>query len=145
MRGFVRTFRLVEFGKRLSELSPSGQKIFWYLVDIADWKLGRVVTTQAELAERFETTIRTVERAVKELTKQNLIKHKRGIYAINPEFVWGGRSWNIPKASYYTLNAEKLPGVIDFASAAQAINGKKLEEAGRKTLREISARKLRGT
>lgn len=72
-----------------------------------------------------------------------MLKVKRGIYAINPEFSWGGRSWNIPKATYYTMN-QKTAQVISFAEASQALSEESAEEVGRETLREISARKRKG-
>lgn len=140
MKGFIRMFRLTEIGKRLSAISESGQMIYWYLLEKADWRLGRVETTHEQLAGLFGKSVRTIERATKELVKSGLVKHRKGIFAINPEFAWGGRSWNIPKATYHNMN-NKTAQVISFAEATQALSDEVAERVGRETLREISARK----
>ena len=143
MKGFIRMFRLSEVGKRLAGISESGQVIYWHLLEKADWRSGRVEATHAQLAVLLDKSIRTIERSTKELVSAGLVKHKKGIFAINPEFAWGGRSWNIPKAAYHSINA-KTAQVISFAEASQALSEESAERAGRETLREISDRKRKG-
>jgi len=137
-------FNLSNLGRKLATLSEASQLIYWDLLDAADWRMGRVLTTHEQMASKIGKSVRTVERATKELTQQGLIRHKKGMYAINPEFAWGGRSWNIPKATYHTMNG-KTAQVINFADAAQSLSEEALEKIGRETLREISARKFKGT
>ena len=143
MKGFIRMFRLQEAGRRLASISESGQLIYWHLLDNADWRLGRVEITHEQLAGLFGKSVRTIERSTKELAKAGLVKHKKGFFAINPEFAWGGRSWNMPKATYHNMNS-KTAQVIDFAEASQALSEEAAERVGRETLREISARKRKG-
>jgi len=140
MKGFIRMFRLSEVGNRLAAISESGQMIYWHLLDNADWRLGRVETTHEQLACLFNKSVRTIERSTKELVKAGLVKHKKGFYAINPEFAWGGRSWNMPKATYHNMNT-KTAQVINFAEASQALSEETAERIGRETLREVPARK----
>ncbi|KMV68205.1 hypothetical protein AI29_09990 [bacteria symbiont BFo2 of Frankliniella occidentalis] len=139
MRGFVRTFNNSEFFSRISSVGGLGVKLYGLLLDMADWRLGRVVSTQEELAVMLDKSVRSIERAVKDLSEQGLIRYKRGIYAINPEFSWGGRSWNIPKASYYTMGS-RAGEVVSIVQVVREIKRESLEEAGRETLREITRR-----
>lgn len=144
MDKFCRTFKNQELFARISEVSPSAVKLFGFLVDRAEWRSGRFIDNSGQMASELGLTTRSIQRASKELVTAGLIKNKRGgIYAINPEYVWGGRSWNRPKASYYTMN-NKTAQVINFADAAQALSEEALERAGHETLREVSARKLKG-
>ncbi|AND13511.1 hypothetical protein FNU75_02390 [Proteus mirabilis] len=139
MRMWSRVFYAREFYKRLSKVSPTATELYGLITDSCDWKYGRYVATRAEVAEILNVSERSIQRANKELEAVGLIKFKRGIYAINPEFNWGGRSWNISKSCYYTMD-RKGAQVIDFNDAAEAINSKKLEEIARKTLREVNGR-----
>ncbi len=140
MKGFIRMFRLAEIGRRLSPISESGQMIYWHLLENADWRTGRIITTHEELAAQQGKSVRTIERSTRELVNSGLVRHRKGVFAINPEFAWGGRSWNIPKAAYHSMG-QKTGQVISFADAAQALSEEAAERAGLETLREISARK----
>lgn len=143
MSGFSRTFKRHELFKRISKLSPVAIELYGFLIEKCDWRLGRHVATTKEISECLGVSERSVQRANKELEAAGLLKVKRGIYAINPEFSWGGRSWNVQKATYYTMN-QKTAQVISFAEASQALSEESAERAGRETLREISARKRKG-
>ncbi|HDU8431861.1 TPA: hypothetical protein RG032_003690 [Morganella morganii] len=143
MHKWSRVFNAREFYKRLSGMSPTATELYGLIVDSCDWKYGRYVATRAEVAEILNVTERSIQRANKELESAGLIKFKRGIYAVNPEFNWGGRSWNISKSCYYTMGV-KGAQVIDFNHAAEAINSKKLEEIGRSALRGARSRKSQG-
>jgi len=137
-------FKLAELGRKLAPLSEASQMLFWELLDMADWRTGRVITTHEEMAAKISKAVRTVERATKELTVVGLVRHKKGMFAVNPDYAWGGRSWNIPKAAYHGMNG-KTAQVINFADAAQALSEEALEKIGHETLREVSARKSKGT
>ncbi|WP_272537494.1 hypothetical protein [Providencia sp. PROV225] len=139
MHKWSRVFKAKELFKRMAGLSPVATELYGHIVENCDWRHGRFVATSAEVASELNVTARSIQRANKELEVAGLIKFKRGIYAINPEFNWGGRSWNISKSCYYTMD-RKGAQVIDFNDAAEAINSKKLEEIARKTLREASGR-----
>lgn len=141
--GFIRMFRLSEVAAKLAPLSEASQLVYWMLLDTADWRFGRVLITQEVIADSLAKSVRTIERATKELIKAGLVRHTKGIYAINPEFAWGGRSWNIPKAAYHGMGG-KTAQVISFKDMAQAMNEEALERVGRETLREVSARKSKG-
>ncbi|MEI9569469.1 hypothetical protein [Atlantibacter hermannii] len=143
MSGFSRIFRRHELFRRISGLSPVAIELYGYLIEKCDWRLGRHVASTSQLALELNVSERSIQRANKELEAVSLLKVKRGIYAINPEFSWGGRSWNIPKAAYHSINA-KTAQVISFAEASQALSEESAERAGRETLREISARKRKG-
>ncbi len=144
MGGFIRMFKLAELGRKLAPLSEASQMLFWELLDMADWRTGRVLTTHEEMAAKISKSVRTVERAAKELTAVGLVRHKKGMFAVNPDYAWGGRSWNMPKATYHCMNG-KTAQVINFADAAQALSEETLEKIGRETLREVSARQSKGT
>lgn len=143
MRKWSRVFNAREFYRRLSTVSPIAVELYGYVTDNCDWKFGRHIASRAEVAAELGVTERSIQRANKELESAGLIKFKRGIYAVNPEFNWGGRSWNISKSCYYTMGV-KGAQVIDFNHAAEAINSKKLEEIGRSALRGTCSRKSQG-
>lgn len=90
MRIWSRVFYAREFYKRLSKVSPTATELYGLITDSCDWKYGRYVATRAEVAEILNVSERSIQRANKELEAVGLIKFKRGIYAINPEFNWGG-------------------------------------------------------
>lgn len=143
MAGFIRMFKLAEVGAKLAPLSEAGQQMYWMLLDTADWRFGRVLITQEVIANSLGKSVRTIERASKELVAAGLVRHTKGLYAINPEFAWGGRSWNIPKAAFHAMGG-KTGQVINFKDMAQAMSEEALERVGHETLREVSARKSKG-
>lgn len=144
MSGFSRVFKRHELFRRISKLSPVAIELYGFLIEKCDWRLGRHVASTKEISECLGVSERSVQRANKELEGSGVLKVKRGIYAINPEFSWGGRSWNIPKATYYMMN-QKTAQVINFAEATQALSEESAERVGHETLREISARKRKGS
>ncbi|WP_247715831.1 replication/maintenance protein RepL [Morganella morganii] len=143
MQKWSRVFKSRELFKRVAGLSPVATELYGHIVENCDWRHGRYVATSEEAAGELGVTTRSIQRANKELESAGLIKFKRGIYAVNPEFNWGGRSWNISKSCYYTMGV-KGAQVIDFNHAAEAINSKKLEEIGRSALRGARSRKSQG-
>lgn len=143
MSGFSRTFKRHELFRRISKLSPVAIELYGFLIEKCDWRLGRHVASTKEISECLGVSERSVQRANKELEGAGVLRVKRGIYAINPEFNWGGRSWNIPKATYYTMNTNTAQ-VINFADVTQALSGDAAERAGHETLREVTARKRKG-
>lgn len=143
MSGFSRTFKQHDLFRRISKLSPVSIELYGVIVEKCEWRHGRYVASTKEVAEYLGVSERSIQRANKELESAELVKVKRGIYAINPEFNWGGRSWNISKATYYTMN-NKTAQVISFAEATQALSDEAAERVGRETLREVSARKRKG-
>lgn len=74
----------------MAGLSPVATELYGHIVENCDWRHGRFVATSAEVASELNVTARSIQRANKELEVAGLIKFKRGIYAINPEFNWGG-------------------------------------------------------
>jgi len=130
--GFIRMFRLNDLGVKLAPLSEASQRVYWMLLDTADWRYGRVLITQEVIANSLTKSVRTIERATKELLNAELVRHTKGIYAINPEFAWGGRSWNIPKAAYHGMGG-KTAQVINFRDMTQAMSDEALERVGRET------------
>ena len=121
MRGFCRTFKQHSLHKLLSALSPVAIELYGFVVEHCDWRLGRYVSSTPEIAIRLGVTERSVQRANKELIASGLLKIKLGIYAVNPEFNWGGRSWNINKSSYYTMD-KKAARIINFIDASEALH-----------------------
>lgn len=105
MQRWSRVFRSWELFKRLSGLSPVAIELYGYVAEHCDWRNGRYVATSAEVANALSVTVRSVQRANKELEAAELIRFKRGIYAVNPEFNWG------EKLEYFKvlllLNGEK--------------------------------------
>ncbi|WP_237162934.1 helix-turn-helix domain-containing protein [Serratia symbiotica] len=120
-------------------MSPVAIELYGYVAEHCDWRNGRYVATSAEVANALSVTVRSVQRANNELEAAELIRFKRGIYAVNPEFNWGGRSWNISKSCYYSMG-KKIAQVIDFAEATQAMSKLATKGVRRETLREVSAR-----
>lgn len=130
---------------RLSQVSPAAVRLFGYLVEKTDWRLGSYIASGDVITQALGLTDRSIQRANKELVEAGLIRYRRGgIYAINPEFVWGGRSWNIAKASFYTMG-KKSAQVISIADLKTAMKAEQEDLEGRETLREVSARKPKGT
>lgn len=130
MRRFYRTFKSQELFRRLSGLSPVAIELYGFLLEKCDWRLGRHVSSSAAVAKELNVSERSIQRANKELEKADLLRVRRGIYAMNPEFNWGGRSWNIAKATYYTMNRQPAQ-IIDFAEASEALNEKRGEPGGK--------------
>ncbi|KMV71638.1 hypothetical protein WB66_06470 [bacteria symbiont BFo1 of Frankliniella occidentalis] len=144
MTRFCRMFNNRVLFERLSKVSPAAVRLFGLLVERADWRLGSYVAPENSITDALGLTDRSIQRANKELIEIGLIKYKRGgIYAINPEFVWGGRSWNIVKASYYTMGS-KAAQVINITDIRGVLNMETGEIEGHETLREVSARKSKG-
>lgn len=137
-----RIFVPKELFKRISGLSPVAIELYGHLIESCDWKYGLCVASSAEIASDLGVTPRSIQRANKELESIGLIKVKRGVYSMNPEFAWSGRSWNISKAEYYRVTKITSANLTSLADVA-SIDDEKLEEIGRKTLREVYGRKMK--
>lgn len=134
MRGFVRTFKNSELFSRISVVGGIGGQVYGLLLDMADWRYGRVILSHAEMAEMVGKSVRTVERVVKDLSEQGLVKYRRGVYAINPEFAWAGRSWNIKNASYFVMGGD-TGTIVSIVEMVREANRERLE---RETFREVA-------
>ncbi|MGV3346382.1 helix-turn-helix domain-containing protein [Enterobacteriaceae bacterium LUAb1] len=143
MSRFVRIFNVKAFGDRLSVMRPASIQVGFMLLGVADWREGIVTTDQSEIAATLSLSERSVSRALKELSDAGIIARKSSCIAINPEFVWGGRSWNMAKAGYYRITGALPKNVVSLAQSA-VIDDEEIENAGREALRNITGRKSKG-
>lgn len=140
MSRFIRIFNVKAFGDKVSSMRPATIQVAFMLLGIAEWRAGIVTADQTEIAATLALSERAVSRAFKELVDAGIIARKPSCIAINPMFIWGGRSWNMPKAEYYQITGTSPMNVVSLAHEA-AIDDEEIERAGHETLREVSARK----
>lgn len=132
MRGFCRIFNQKEMFRRLSELSPVAISLYGVILEKCEWRLGNYISTTADIAEEMGVSVRSVQRANNELIKSGLVKVKSGVYTVNPEFSWGGRSWSINNSRYYTMG-KKSADATKLVDAAESLGrGRILKQASEK-------------
>lgn len=104
-------FRSRELFKRLSGLSPVAIELYRYVAKHCDLRNVRYVATSAEVANALSITVRSVQRANNELEAADLLRFKRGIYAVNPEFNWGAGIFQSPVINQWgkSLRLSTLP------------------------------------
>lgn len=143
MSKFIRIFQPRTFYAKLSKLRPASIEVLGLISGVTDWVDGTAFIEKPEIAATLALGDRTVTRAVSELVDAGFIAKRGGCYAVNPLYMWGGRSWNMAKAEYYRITKTSSKNVVSLAESA-SIDDEEIERVGHETLREVTARKRKG-